>query len=68
MQKIEAYKTSDNKFFESLIDADRHEMILKQKPQIIKFIKSDFCEYKSKAHQTIIEQVLIKWIMWKETQ
>jgi hypothetical protein len=68
MQKIEVYKTSDNKFFESLIDANKHEKILKHKPEIIEFMNSEFCEYKGKAHQTIIEQVLIKWIMWKETQ
>jgi hypothetical protein len=67
MQKVEAYKTSDNKFFESLIEANQHEKILKYKPEIIQFINSEFCEYKGKAHQAIIEQMLIKWIMWKET-
>ena len=66
MQKIEAYKTSDNRFFESLIEATQHENVLKHKPDILKFINSEFCEYKGKGHQTIIEQVLIKWIMWKE--
>lgn len=66
METVQVYKTSDNKFFENLIEATQHENLLKYKPEIVKFIKSDFCEYKGSAHQTMIERTLINWIMWKE--
>ena len=66
MQKIEVYKTSDNKFFETLAEATQHENLLKYKPEIVKFMKSDYCEYKGGAHQTIIERTLASWIMWKQ--
>lgn len=66
METVQVYKTSDNKLFESLIQATQHEKMLKFKPEIIEFMNSDFCKYKGSAHQTMIEQTLINWILWKE--
>lgn len=66
METVQVYKTSDNKLFENLIDATQHEQLLKHKPEIAEFMKSNFCKYKGIAHQSIIEQTLINWIMWKE--
>ena len=66
METVQVYKTSDNKLFENLIDARQHENLLKHKPEIVKFMRSEYCEYKGNAHQTIIERTLVNWIMWKE--
>jgi hypothetical protein len=66
METVQVYKTSDNKFFENLIEARQHENLLKHKPEIAAFMKSEFCEYKGSALQTIIERTLASWVMWKE--
>ncbi len=66
METVQVYKTSDNKLFENLSDATQHENLLKHKPEIAAFMRSEYCEYKGGAHQTIIERTLVNWIMWKE--
>lgn len=65
METVQVYKTSDNKLFENLSDATQHENLLKHKPEIAAFMRSEFCEYKGGAHQTIIERTLANWILWQ---
>ena len=65
MQEVQSYKTNDGKLFENLNEAILHENYLKHKPEISEFMRSEFCEYKGGAHQTIIERTLANWILWQ---
>lgn len=61
MQKVEAYRTTDNELFLEENEAKKHQMSVDKKDEIEEFANSEFCPYKEKVSAGICKKSIIYW-------
>lgn len=65
MEKIQAFKTSDNKLFDDLLQAERHELFLKKQMIVEEFLSGELNPYQAIAQRSIARSTIINWELWK---
>jgi len=65
MKEIAAYQTSDNQIFDNKLDAEKHELFLKDKEVIESFLNSPVNLYRSISQRSIVRSSILCWELWK---
>jgi hypothetical protein len=65
MENIVAFKTSDGTLFETMEQAERHELFLSKESCIEDFLDSSYNSYTGHAHRAMARTTVINWELWK---
>ena len=65
MKTITAFITSDNRLFETEIEAETYEMMLSKQGIIENYLESGSNVYRSGAHRTVARSTIVGWEVWK---
>lgn len=64
MEKVNAFKTSDGKLFDSSREAEQHQMFLEKSNVVEEFLDSDLSPYTG-PQRVIARNSIINWELWK---
>lgn len=64
MEKVNAFKTSDGKLFDSSHEAEQHQMFLEKSNVVEEFLDSDLSPYTG-PQRVIARNSIINWELWK---
>lgn len=68
METINVFKTKDGQLFETLMEAEHHEMFLINDDTIVRFINSDFNPYQSGPTRSIVKNSVVNWELFKSKE
>jgi hypothetical protein len=64
MEKVNAFKTSDGKLFDTAREAEQHQMFLEKSGVVEEFLDSDLSPYTG-PQRVIARNSIINWELWK---
>jgi hypothetical protein len=64
MEKVNAFKTSDGKLFDTPKEAEKHQMFLEKSDVVEEFLDSELNPYKG-PQRVIARNTIISWELWK---
>lgn len=64
MEKVNAFKTSDGKLFDTPREAEQHQMFLEKSGVVEEFLDSELSPYTG-PQRVISRNSIINWELWK---
>ena len=66
MKTINAYQTTDGSLFESVYEAEKHEVLLAIRSVMEDYLDGELNPYPGTAHKSIARNTIISWELWKQ--
>ena len=66
MKTINAYQTTDGSLFESVYEAEKHEVLLEIRSVMEDYLDGELNPYPGTAHKSIARNTIISWELWKQ--